>query len=121
MTADETNLLTYMALMVVKIMARDLGTRAMKRTMGAIAYADRDTKHLQRLCLYIYKVDRKMGELALKVVAQNGPKAQEKEILKACRAALGEDFWTKHYGEGRSSKSSPKRSVEVQQIEEDVE
>lgn len=119
MTADETNLLTYMALMVVKIMARDLGKRAMDRTMGAMAYGGVDTKHLERLCLYIYKVDQKMGELALKVVAQNEPKAQEQEILKACRAVLGKDFWTERYGEEPSSRSSSKRSVEVEQVEDE--
>ena len=118
MTPDETNLLTYMALMVVKIMARDLGKRAMNRTMGSRAFARVDTKHLQRLCLFILKVDPKMGELALKVVRENGPRAQEQEILKACRAVLGEGFWTKHYGDQPSSKSSSKRSVEVEQIGE---
>lgn len=97
MTADESNLLCYLAIQVVKIMARDLGKRAMKATFGGRAFASRDTKHLQKLCQYIWKVDQKMGELAIKVVLQNGPKAQEQELLRAVRSTLGPDFFDRKY------------------------
>lgn len=87
MTANESNLLGYMALMVVKILARDLGKRAMEGTMGAMANADVDIRHLERLCTFIHRYDPKLGETALKIVARNGPRAQEQEILKSARAA----------------------------------
>lgn len=115
MTADQTNLLCYLALQVVKIMARDLGKRALHRTMGNRAFSKSDLRHLQKLCEYIYRVDPKMGELALKVVSQNSPAAQEQELLRAVRSVLGKDFFDKEYG----AKPRPKPNYEVTVVQED--
>lgn len=93
MTPDQQNLLCYASIQLVKIIARDLGKRALEGTIGGMAFAERDMKHLLKLCVYIHRVDPKMGELAIKVVAKNNPKAQEQELLRSVRASLGEDFF----------------------------
>lgn len=95
MTPDQQNLLCYASLQLVKIIARDLGTRILEGTIGGSAFVDRDMKQLLRLCGYIHRVDPKMAELAFKVMAENSPKAQEQELLRTARASLGEDFFKK--------------------------
>jgi len=115
MTADQTNLLCYLAIQVVKIMARDLGKRALHRTMGNRAFSKSDLRHLQKLCEYIYKVDPKMGELALKVVSQNSPAAQEQELLRSIRSMLGPDFFKKN------GQSEPTPKYEVTVVQEDTD
>ena len=113
MTANETNLLCYAAIQLVKIMARDLGKRALHRTMGNRAFAGKDMQHLQKLCEYIYRVDTKMGELALKVVKQNSPAAQEQELFKAIRSVLGRDPF--------GTKEEPRPDYKVTVTQEDKE
>jgi hypothetical protein len=111
MTPDQQNLLCYAAIQLVKVMARDLGRRAMKATLSRRAFASRDMRHLQKLCEYIFKVDRGMGELALKVVAENGPRAQERELLRAVRSTLGPEFFDKRY----SAKDEPMKVTIIQE------
>lgn len=117
MNADQRNLLCYVSIQVVKIMARDLGKRALHRTMGNRAFSKSDIRHLERLCGFIYKVDPKMGELAIKVVAQNSPQAQEQELLRSIRSVLGPDFFDKEYG-NKGKNGQTKYEVTVVQEDE---
>lgn len=83
--------------------------------MGNRTFSKSDMRHLERLCNFIFKVDPKMGELALKVVQQNSPAAQEQELLRAVRSVLGPEFFK------NEKRNQPQPKYEVTVVQEDTD